>query len=210
MARHMQCAAAAALAAAVFLGGCASAPEPRGPQSADAFAASMADAEAIASRKDGEAAVRAYQKIAADNPARGEPWARMAQIHFDEEHYSMAIVAAEETLKRDVANRQARSITAVGGLRLAARSLEDLRTDSALSGDATADAQRLAVLLRETLGQPVLVPAPRPASRPRPKATAVPAVADAPAARSAPAAAPVAAPASAPVRSSGNPLDAFK
>lgn len=182
----------------------------------------MADAEALAARNDTDGAIRAYEKVASDNPSRGEPWARVAQIHFARGHYSLAIVAAEETLKRDPTNRQAKSVTAVGGLRLAAKSLEDLRNDSALTGDATADAQRLAVLLRETLGQPVLVPQPsirpapvrRPAPRPAAKADAEEPVAHVaapvPVARAAPAPTP-AAPASAKPRpAGGNPLDAFK
>jgi len=60
----------------------------------------------------------------------------------------------------------------VGGLRLATRSLEELRKDSDLTGDSKLDAYRLAALLRETLGTAELVPAdkpkqPRPAPRPR-------------------------------------------
>lgn len=218
MSKHMQCAAAAVLAVAVLVSGCATAPVPAAPPTAEQFNKSMADAEALAGRSDSDGAIRAYQKVAADNPSRGEPWARVAQLHFARGHYSLAIVAAEETLKRDPANRQAKSITAVGGLRLAAKSLEDLRNDSALTGDATADAQRLAVLLRETLGQSVLVPQPtarpapvrRPPPRPGAKADGdeAPAAGAAPAARPAPAAA---APAPAKPRASGrNPLDAFK
>lgn len=224
MSKHMQCAAAAVLAAAVFVSGCATALAPAVSPTAEQFSKSMADAEALAARSDTEGAIRAYQKVASDNPSRGEPWARVAQIQFARGQYSLAIVAAEETLKRDPANRQAKSVTAVGGLRLAAKSLEDLRNDSALTGDATADAQRLAVLLRETLGQPVLVPQPstrpvavrRPAPRPAAKAESdepvAPAAAPAPVARAAPAPAPTpAAPAPArPRPSGGNPLDAFK
>lgn len=173
----------------------------------------MAEAEVASAAEDKQRAIAAYQKIATDNPSRGEPWSRIAQVHFAQGNYSLAIVAAEEALKRDPSSRQAKSVTAVGGLRLAARSLEDLRKDSSLSGDTTADAQRLAALLRETLGTSVLVPtaaAPRPAPVRRPPAptsaaSATPAPAAAPAA---PAPRPAAPPPARPA--GGNPFDALK
>lgn len=59
--------------------------------------------------------------FAADNPAKAAPWVRIAQIRFGQSDYSLAIQAAEEALKRDPSNRQAKSVNAVGGLRLAAR-----------------------------------------------------------------------------------------
>jgi hypothetical protein len=158
--KHIACAVVAFSVATGFLSGCSTAPTTTAAaQSSEAFNKSMAEADQVASTSDKERATRQYQQIASANPSRGEPWSRIAQIHFEAGNYGLAIVAAEETLKRDPSNRQAKSVTAVGGLRLAARSLEDLRKDSSLTGDTTADAQRLAQLLRETLGTSVLVPA---------------------------------------------------
>jgi tetratricopeptide (TPR) repeat protein len=210
MQKHLRCAGGAFALAAAILSGCATGPgSPLGGQSAEAFNRSMAEAAALVAKNDQTGALRAYQKIAADNPAREDPWAKVAQIHFAQGQYGSALVAAEETLKRDPANRQAKSITAVGGLRLAARSLEELRKDNSLNGDATADAQRLVVLLRENLGQAQLVPTQEkaePEPRPRPRAIAKrPAVAPA---ASTTTVAPVHTPTPKPV--SGNPLDAFK
>lgn len=217
--RHIACAVVALSAATVFMSGCTTAPATAAAaQSTEAFNKSMAEADLAAGSADKDPAIRLYQKIAADNPSRGEPWSRIAQIHFAQGNYSLAIVAAEETLRRDPSNRQAKSVTAVGGLRLAARSLEDLRKDSSLTGDATADAQRLAGLLRETLGTSVLVPGTgtgRPAvRRAAPPAASASAAEATPAARPAPlpAARPTPAPAAAPTARAGggNPFDALK
>lgn len=204
----------AATLAASFLGGCATQPPAGSPPSAEAFSKSMAEADQAALAGEKDRSIRLLQKVAADHPSRAEPWSRIAQSHFDRGNYGLAIVAAEETLRRDPSNRQAKSITAVGGLRLAARSLEDLRKDSSLNGDASADAQRLATLLRETLGTNVLVPAPTPAPEPASRARARARPTQAPAAAAAPAAAPAAprpaAAAPRPSQGSGNPFDALK
>ena len=128
----------------------------------------ISEAESLLAAGNRDAAALAYEKIALDNPAKGEPWSKVAQIQFAQGHYSQAIVAAEETLRRDPSNRAAKSVTAVGGLRLAVRSLEELRNDTELAGDTKTDAERLAVMLRETLGEPVLEPvkkAPPPVRR---------------------------------------------
>lgn len=210
--KHFACAVAAIFVSTAFLSGCATAPPAAAAaQSSDAFNKSMAEADVVASAAENDRAIRLYQKIATDNPSKGEPWSRIAQIHFAQSNYSLAIVAAEETLRRDPSSRQAKSITAVGGLRLAARSLEDLRKDSSLSGDTTADAQRLAGLLRETLGTAVLVPAAGPA-RPAAVRRPTPSAAASPPATAAPPAPPVAKSAASPSRASGggNPFDALK
>ena len=201
------------------------------PPTAEVFNRSMAEADALAVGKDRDGAIRAYQKIAGDFPGRAEPWVKVAQNYFDQSLYAMALVSAEEALKRDPLNSQAKSITAVGGLRLAIRSLEELRRDEALKGDARTDAQRLAAMLRDNLGQADLFPeaaakasgaakaraaaAKRVETPQIPKAplpVAAPAVAaPPPPAVSAPA--PVSAPAaqrSVPKASGGNPFDAFR
>ena len=64
--------------------------------------------------------------------------------------------------------------------------------DSALAGDARSDAYKLAAMLRETLGEPVLEPAPKPEPAPRRPAVRRPAAAPKPAAEVAPAARPAA------------------
>jgi tetratricopeptide (TPR) repeat protein len=169
----------------------------------------MAEADATAANGDADLTVAAYRKVAADNPSRAEPWVKIGQLRFSRAEYSLAIVAAEEALKRDPVNRQAKSIQAVGGLRMGIKSLEELRKEGELSGDAATDARRLAAVLREALGQQNLIAEPAPPPPPPPARRRAPAprpAADAGAGGAAPAAAP--APARKP--SGGNPLDAFK
>lgn len=165
------------------------------------YAQKMADADALLVTGNRDAASLAYEKIAADNPTKGTPWAKVAQIQFALGHYSQAIVASEETLRREPASREAKSVAAVGGLRLAVRSLQELRDDSALAGDARTDAMRLAAMLRETLCESVLEPvkkAPSPVKR-KPVPVKAPA-----------AAAPAAAPAASAAGGGGNPFGSLK
>ncbi|MDM0019300.1 hypothetical protein [Variovorax saccharolyticus] len=163
---HFASAAIAFAVAAGLLSGCETAPTRLAVGQAESFAREMAEIDAVAKSADKDGAIHRYQQLAAANPGKAEPWARIAQIRFGQSAYSLAIQAAEEALARDPSNREAKSVNAVAGLRLAARSLESLRADSSLTGDAHADAQQLAGQLRETLGTPVLLPA---AQAPPPK-----------------------------------------
>lgn len=124
----------------------------------EAFNKALADADAVAKGGDQTRALALYDQLTKADPTREEPWARIAQIQFAQSHYGQAIVAAQEALSRDQTDRQAKSVLAVSGLRVATESLGQLRQDSALAGDAKADAQVLAHQLRETLGQATLFP----------------------------------------------------
>ncbi|MCP1170783.1 MAG: hypothetical protein ACTHNO_12335 [Ralstonia sp.] len=148
-----------AAATALFTGCATTNP---GPQTDEAFGQSMSEAEAAAKGGQQDKAIDLYQQIAKQNPTRDEPWVRIAQIQFGAEKYPQAILAAEEALQRDNADRQAKSILAVSGLRVARRSLQELRADSALAGDVKTDAQVLAKMLRDTLGEQVLFPGEQP------------------------------------------------
>ena len=103
-------------------------------------------------------AVGVLNQIAKMNPARKEPWSRLSRVHFDSGNYGQAIVAADEVLQRDPTDRAAKSVRAVSGLRVATQSLTQLRFDTQMKGSARADAIGLAKVLRETLGEEVLVP----------------------------------------------------
>lgn len=151
-------------AAAALFAGC-STTNP-GPQTDEAFGQSMSEAEAAAKGGQQDKAIDLYQQIAKQNPTRDEPWVRIAQLQFGAEKYPQAILAAEEALQRDNADRQAKSILAVSGLRVARRSLQELRADSALAGDVKTDAQVLAKMLRDTLGEQVLFPGEQTAKQP--------------------------------------------
>lgn len=134
----------------------------------EAFNKQLADADTVAKGGDQDRAISLYQQLSKTDPTREEPWSRIAQIQFTQGHYGQAIVAAQEALQRDQTDRQAKSVLAVAGLRVATQSLGELRQDASLAGDAKSDAQTLAKQLRDTLGEATLFP-PDPADKPVPK-----------------------------------------
>ncbi|MEQ5843258.1 tetratricopeptide repeat protein [Paraburkholderia acidicola] len=136
----------------------------------EAFNKSLADADTVAKGGDQDRAMALYQGLAKADPTREEPWSRIAQIQFTQGHYGQAIVAAQEALQRDQTDRQAKSVLAVAGLRVATQSLGELRQDASLAGDAKSDAQALAKELRDTLGEASLFPpevVDKPVRKPR-------------------------------------------
>ncbi|MFJ1302735.1 hypothetical protein ACILG0_22470 [Pseudomonadota bacterium AL_CKDN230030165-1A_HGKHYDSX7] len=151
---------------AVVMAGCATVQ----PQSEDDYRKSIAAAEKTLEQKGADQAVAQFEEIAVKNPSKGEPWSYIAKIRFDQQKYGQAIVAADETLNRDPQDFVAKTVRAVGGLRVAMQSLADLREDTLLAGNARADAVALAAAMRETLGQDVLFPEGRrpPPRGPRP------------------------------------------
>ncbi|UXU88231.1 tetratricopeptide repeat protein [Burkholderia sp. S-53] len=195
------------------IAGCAS--QPSAPPTAEVFNKSLADADAVAKAGDQDKALGLYQQLAKSDPTREEPWSRIAQIQFAQNHYGQAIVAAQEALQRDATDRQAKSVLAVAGLRIATQSLGELRQDSSLAGDAKSDAQALAKQLRDTLGESALFPPEtksakaRPPRRivHRPKGGAAPA-ADAATAATAAATAPT--PPATPQKGGGDPFGALR
>lgn len=172
-----------------LMAGCASVK----PQSDAEYKQSLADAEKTLAQKDADQAVAQFEEIARRNPSKGEPWSYIAKIRFDQQKYGQAIVAADETLSRDPDDFVAKTVRAVGGLRVAMQSLADVRADALLAGNARPDAVALAEAMRETLGQDVLFPeGRRPPPRPRQPRKVDPAPAVKPAAGSPAAGSPAA------------------
>ena len=176
---------AIAIAASMLVSGCASNnPAMSKEEFSTALAQSSASVDSLLEKGKQEEAVKVLGDLAKKNPGRKEPWVRLAKVHFDAENYALAIVAAEEVLQRDNADRSAKSIRAVSGLRVAAQSLADLRGDVELKGDARSDAVGLAKIMRDTLGEDVLVPPGEPDAKkkggqaapvhPRPKVAMAP------------------------------------
>ncbi|WP_404993009.1 tetratricopeptide repeat protein [Cupriavidus pauculus] len=153
-----------AIGAAALIAGCASTSP--STSSEDSYNQGMSQAEAALTSGQKEQALSLFEQVARNNPAREEPWSRIAQIQYADQKYPQAIVAAEEALQRDATDRKAKSILAVSGLRVARRSVMELRDDSALAGDVKTDAQVLAKMMRETLGEQVLFPDEKPKAQP--------------------------------------------
>ena len=91
------------------------------------------------------------------DPSAKAPWLKKAQIHFDVRQYGQAITEAQEVLQRDVNDLTAKSILAVSGLRVSAQALEQLRKANEVNGSARSEAESVAKLIREALGEPILV-----------------------------------------------------
>ncbi|MES2300169.1 MAG: hypothetical protein V4582_24260 [Pseudomonadota bacterium] len=145
-----------ALCAAV-LGACASAPALlQKPPTLDELMAKASQAAAGGQR---EAAIASWRAAAQAFPAEKTPWIQMAQSKYDAGQYGDAIVNAQEVLVRDPNDKLANSIIAISGLRLSTRALGDLSRQNGLSGSLRSESQDLAKLLRESLGEAVLVPA---------------------------------------------------
>jgi tetratricopeptide (TPR) repeat protein len=105
-----------------------------------------------------EQAITLWKETAQAYPADKQPWVNMAQTRYDAGQYGEAIVSAQEILVRDPSDQLANSIIAISGLRLSTRALADLSRQNNLSGSIRTESQDLAKLLRESLGETVLVP----------------------------------------------------
>ena len=114
-----------------------------------------------------EQAITLWKQAATAFPADKAPWTHIAQTRYEAGQYGDAILAAQEILIRDPNDTLANSIIAISGLRLSTRALSDLSRQNNLSGSLRTESQDLAKLLRESLGETVLVP-----PQPSPVATA--------------------------------------
>ncbi|WP_414443765.1 tetratricopeptide repeat protein [Burkholderia sp. 22PA0099] len=204
----------AVVMACAVIAGCAT--QPPAPPTPEAFNKQLDDADTVAKAGDQDKAIGLYQQLAKADPTREEPWARIAQIQFQQGHYGQAIVAAQEALQRDNTDRQSKSVLAVSGLRIATESLAELRQDASLAGDAHADALVLAKQLRDSLGEDALFAPEQQAQKPAVKRRKIyrkrvagPA-ASAPEAAKPAAAAPSAPAPAAPAKSGADPFGALR
>lgn len=155
----------AAASLALLLGACSSTPTaPAGPPKLDELLSQASQAAASGNK---EQAVTLWRQGAAAYPAEKAPWSNIAQTRYEAGQYGDAIQAALEVLVRDPNDKLANSIIAISGLRLSTRALGDLSRQNNLSGSLKTESQELAKLLRENLGEQVLVPPPPPAVRER-------------------------------------------
>lgn len=146
---------------------------------------------------------QAFDELAAASdldPASKLPWLRKAQIHFDARMYGQAITEAQEALQRDNTDLTAQSILAVSGLRVSADALDQLRKVDEVKGSTRSEAESVAKIIRDALGEPILLPptaagnADKAASKSKSRAArpSTPAAAASPAPSAKPAAQPAA------------------
>jgi tetratricopeptide (TPR) repeat protein len=135
----------------------------------------MAQATQASGAGQKEQALKLLQQAATTYPTDKAPYLQMAQIKFEGGQYGDAILDAQQVLARDPTDTKANSIVAISGLRLATTALSDLARQNNLSGSLRSESQDLAKLLRESIGEAVLVPPPKArATRPARKAPAKP------------------------------------
>lgn len=163
---------AGATTCAVILSACGTVSQQNAELSKPTVSALMAKASQAASSGQKEQAVTLWKDAAAAFPAEKAPWVSIAQSRYDAGQYGEAIVSAQEILVRDPNDQLANSIIAISGLRLSTRALADLSRQNNLSGPLRTESQDLAKLLRESLGETVLVP-PQPVQASAVKGAAV-------------------------------------
>jgi tetratricopeptide (TPR) repeat protein len=147
----------AVLFCALTLAACETAPVK--PAASTASLQSMlSQASTASSAGNKEQAVTLWRQAAVAYPADKSPWLGIAQTRYDAGQYGEAILGAQEVLVRDPNDQLANSIIAISGLRLSTRALGDLSRQNRLSGSLRSESQDLAKLLRESLGETVLVP----------------------------------------------------
>lgn len=154
---------------------------------------SLAAADKAHKQGQTEQALQLLDDATRIDPAAKQPWLRKAQIHFEGRQYGPAITHAQEALQRDVKDLTAQSILAVSGLRVSAAALDQLRQANEVTGSTRSEAEAVARVIHQALGEPILIaptaagspapaePTPRRASRPsarpgNPGATPGPAV----------------------------------
>ena len=148
-------------------------------------------------------AIGQYEEAAKMYPSSKLPWVRIAQIQYESLNYGEAIVAAQQAVARDGKDKVAQSILSVSGLRVSSKALADLSRQNEVDGSVKLEAQNLARLIRESLGERVLVPA-----NPTESVRTTPSLARTPSGRAGAVAQPKAT--EAPDKRSGNPFDVLK
>jgi tetratricopeptide (TPR) repeat protein len=145
--------------------------------------AKLVAADAAIKSGNAEQAMNHLDEAIKLDPASKQPWLKKSQFHFEKRQYGVAITEAQEALQRDVSDNTARSILAVSGLRVSAEALEQLRKANEVTGSARSEAESVAKIIREALGESILVPpaaasaaeakpVARTASRPAPRPVA--------------------------------------
>jgi len=155
----------AAVAVAMSLGACSTPPTVPTPAAKPKLDELLSQASQAAASGNKEQAVTLWKQSAVAYPADKTPWIHIAQTRYEAGQYGDAIQAALEVLVRDPNDKMANSIIAISGLRLSTRALGDLSRQNNLSGSLRTESQELAKMLRENLGETVLVP-PAPAAVP--------------------------------------------
>jgi tetratricopeptide (TPR) repeat protein len=140
-----------------LLSACAEMPKKVADIPAPSLDSMLAKASVASNTGQSEQALTQLKSATGLFPAEKKPWLQMAQLNFDGANYGEAINNALEVLQRDPADKVANSIVAVSGLRLSTKALADLIQQNNLNGSVRTEAEGLAKLLRESLGESLVI-----------------------------------------------------
>jgi hypothetical protein len=107
------------------------------------YAQLMDSAQEALQRNEAWAAIGFLERAAKNEPAKKQPWQRIAQMQFDAKNYGQAITAANEILVRDNTDTQAKRILALSGMRISAQAFEQLGSLAALDTSSQTEATLL-------------------------------------------------------------------
>ena len=147
-----------AIVCAVLISACATDGSSGSGAKGQTLAAAMSQADSAVMAGQNDKAFAILKNASSTFPTEKTPWLRMAQMRFDTSNYGDAILNAQEALQRDPDDTLANSILAVSGLRVSSKALADLSQKNNLTGSVRNEAQDLARLLRDALGEKDLVP----------------------------------------------------
>jgi hypothetical protein len=125
-------------------------------------------AEGELAKGKSEQAIALLNQAAKENPTSMLPWLKMSNIWFNSGNYPSAILTANEVLKRESEQQEAKSILVVAGLRVAAGAITGLVQQNPVNFSARVEAENLTKALRTALGEKVLVPGPAAENAPAP------------------------------------------
>ena len=120
----------------------------------------LTKASEAASAGQKEQAITLWKATTTAHPTDKTAWGHIAKAKFDAAQYGEAIVNAEEVLVRDPNDKQASSIIATSGLRLATRALANLSRQNGFTGSLQKESMELARVLRDSLGNDTLFSPP--------------------------------------------------
>lgn len=136
---------------ALAVTGCATFPPLAGTAGVDGeYAEWMTTGEVHAALGEVDSAVAAFHTAASHDPARKEPWLRIARLRAGNDEPAQAMIAAGEVLRRDPGDASANDIYLASGLEIAVDALRRLR---ASDGERHARFQPQAEALMELLAQ---------------------------------------------------------
>jgi hypothetical protein len=169
MSSHLLLAAMLVLSG-LWISGCTTAPEAiKAVVVPPTYSELMTSADEAIKNAAPTEALSFFDRAAKLEPAKKEPWLRMAKMYFDARNYGATISSCNEVLVRDNSDIPAKSMLAVSGLRVSVNALEQLRAVNQFGGDTRQEAQALAHLLRAALGSGSILPettTPTPPRRP--------------------------------------------